>query len=265
MSVKKDNQNKTKKYYSVLWILAGIYAFIGITNITTSLAGSIIAFIFALLIANAGYKNYQKVKHQTAQKVIIAKVVDSSKTSDGLTATAEFADTETAQTIRKMIESNILIDTKDHVLDYTIKSYRVAGANHYKKNIMEVAYENDYYSMTKKQIVDAGMEDERIWKYEVSDLNAYLVPEPDNKHDPNAIMVMVEGLLVGYVEAVSCIHLLDLIENDRILDITAEVCGGPYKVVTEDGYDYNTGKDTYSVERGSHDFSIELTIKEKKK
>lgn len=245
--VENSKKKRVWKIYPVLFVVSGLYAFIAVYSLAYSIGGSVISLIFALLFGLPGYHNFKKLKQVSKENTI--QQTDAARQNDTPQETP----------------NNNHFDTKDHVLDYTFQSYQVAGVSHYKKNIMEVAYENDDYSMTKKQIVDAGMEDEKIWKYEISPLTAVLVPEPDNKHSKNAIQVVIDGLLVGYIPERECLHLLEVIEEDRIMDITAEICGGPYKIVTYDGVDYSTGKDIYAVEKGDYDFSIELTIKEKKK
>lgn len=259
---------KTKrKTYRIFFALAIIYIFMIPTSAKSSIVAVLINLAFIAGFAYLGVKKYRASK--TQESPVRPADIEPSKAGQTFAKTTIVSDpNESIPDVGKAAQEttkSLPFDTKDHVLDYTFQSYQVAGVSHYKKNIMEVAYENDDYSMTKKQIVDAGMEDEKIWKYEISPLTAVLVPEPDNEHSKNAIQVVIDGLLVGYIPERKCLHLLEVMEEDRIMDITAEICGGPYKVVTYDGVDYSTGKDIYSIEKGEHAFSIELTIKEKKK
>lgn len=143
------------------------------------------------------------------------------------------------------------------------KSHRVAGMSHYMDNILELAVENSDYDMSKKEIVDCGMEDEKIWKYEFYPSKTELVPEPDNPHDPNAIKVIVDGEHVGYIKEKSCAHLLKVISEDRIRGIDCEIGGGPYKTVYEE-MDDDTYKNVYKVEHGETNIFVHLTVYEEK-
>lgn len=141
--------------------------------------------------------------------------------------------------------------------DFTIKTYRVTGMQHYLDSIMELASENPDYDMTKREIIDACMTDEKIWKYDFYSTKTELVPEPDNPYDPNAVMVRVSGKLIGYIKAGSCKHILNLLKDERIKGIDCDIDGGPYKMVEED----DDGK--YILSKGNANFSVRLTIYEK--
>lgn len=42
---------------------------------------------------------------------------------------------------------------------------------------------------------------------------AALVPEPDNPHDPNAVMVQIEGRLVGYLSRADAVAYAPLVQS----------------------------------------------------
>lgn len=136
--------------------------------------------------------------------------------------------------------------------------YHVVGTQYYEKNITKIASPNPDYSMTKRDIIDCCMSDENIWKYSFSPISIQLVPEPTNPHDSNAIKVVIDGSHVGYIRSRECALVHDLIANNRIYGIKASITGGPYKSVNEDYND--NGKEVYTLERGTEDFSIDLEI-----
>lgn len=142
------------------------------------------------------------------------------------------------------------------------KTYRVAGTSFYTENIMTLAYENPDYEKTKQEIIDDGMIDERIWKYGFYTPCADLVPEPDNPHDKNAIQVIVSGLLVGYIKAGSCAHLLKVIDGGRIRGVDCEIYGGPFKIVTEEYDSENEYEETYTLKQEDRNFSVILHVYE---
>lgn len=135
---------------------------------------------------------------------------------------------------------------------------RVTGMEHYIDNLMNLAVENPDYDMSKKEIVDNGMDGERIYEYDFYASTVMLVPEPENIYNKNAVKVVIDGEHVGYIKQGSCSRILKLLREDRIQRIEAEVGGGNYKVVYED-YD----DDTYTLERDKTNHFVHLTIYEK--
>ena len=138
------------------------------------------------------------------------------------------------------------------------QNYVVVGTQYHEKDITKLGTPNPDYNMTKRDIIDCCMTDEFIWKFSFNPISVQLVPEPTNPHDSNAIKVVIDGSHVGYIRARECNLLHGLIENNRIHNINASITGGPYKSVNEDYND--SGKEVYTLERGSDDYSIELEI-----
>ena len=136
-----------------------------------------------------------------------------------------------------------------------LKTYKVTGTSHYLDNIMELAYDNVDFEYTKKELIEAGYENERIFKYDFSIKSFELVPEPTNEYDPNAIKVLADGLIVGYIKAGSCKHINKVIAENRIEKISGKIEGGKYKYI---GYDYETEK--YFMDKGEKSFFVELDI-----
>lgn len=54
------------------------------------------------------------------------------------------------------------------------------------------------------------------WEDVRCEVNAVLVPEPANKYDPNAVMVQVDGQMVGYLSRV------DAVEYGRVVRLLAD-------------------------------------------
>lgn len=50
-----------------------------------------------------------------------------------------------------------------------------------------------------------------------------VIPEPENKHDKNAIKVLVDGLEIGHVPAKQCKLVKGVLNTGTIYDITIEV------------------------------------------
>ena len=141
--------------------------------------------------------------------------------------------------------------------------FPVAGVSFREDAIIKLARKNSNYSLSKSDIIDMGMTDKEIFRYRWGTRPAELVPEPDNPHDSNAVKVMVDGVHIGYIKAVSCEHVLQLLKDDRIRRVTCEIGGGPYKEVSED-FDYKTLDSTYSLDRGENPIWAKVKITEKK-
>jgi len=142
-----------------------------------------------------------------------------------------------------------------------VKTYKATGMNDYMDNIMHLATANPGYTMSKTDIIDFGITDERIWKYDFYARVTELVPEPDNPHDPMAIKVVLDGEHVGYIKAGSCSHLLKVIHEGRIRSISCKIGGGPYKEVREEN-NGATSESVYTVAHGETEIFLRLTIRE---
>lgn len=138
--------------------------------------------------------------------------------------------------------------------DTSIEKHKVTGTSHYINNILKFKIENSYYSDTKKELIEEGLENEKIFEYEFYPDKIELIPEPENPYDPNAIKVVADSLLVGYIKAGSCAHIHNLLKNDRIVKIDYEMGGGNYKYLDCDE------DEKYTLEDGNSPYFVDLFI-----
>ncbi len=143
-------------------------------------------------------------------------------------------------------------------LDKT-ERFHVTGVSHYISSIDDLAIDNPDYDLTKTEMIDEALEEERIYEYEFSPNNVQLIEEPDNQYDPNAIKVIIDGFLVGYIKKGSCAHVRKLLRSGKIRDISASITGGKYKYLYSK-YDYDKDKDVYDIERGKRDYHITIEV-----
>lgn len=146
--------------------------------------------------------------------------------------------------------------------DTKTKTYKVAGVSHYVDNIMSLACENTDYEMSKRELIDDGFVEEKVWKYNFYPSNLELQPEPDNPHDPNAIKVIIDGEHVGYIKSGSCAHVRKIINEGSVVRADCIIGGGPYKYISED-YDYEKDKEVYALEKGTTNFFVHLELTER--
>ncbi len=136
--------------------------------------------------------------------------------------------------------------------------HRVAGTSYRIDAIKSLGIENPDYELTKQELVEDYLTDESIYEYEFPLFDAELIEEPDNEVDPNAIMVVLNGVHVGYIKAGSCNRVKKRMREDRIKRVTARIFGGRYKYVSTD-YDDN-GNERYTLEKGERTFTVMLTL-----
>lgn len=134
-------------------------------------------------------------------------------------------------------------------------NFAVAGVYYHEKDIIEgLMDENPEYDLTKKEIEEDGLEDTYLYKYSVAFADVDLVPEPDNQYDPNAIKVIADGVLVGYVPAKKTKAVRKIMDEKKIVQSQCQVYGGDYKVLNYD---------SSSIRTGSTDLKAVVSIKYK--
>lgn len=135
-----------------------------------------------------------------------------------------------------------------------METHRIAGTSFHEKEIPELMIENGDYDKTAAELIDAGFEDERVYKYSETYCTASLEPEPDNQYDPNAVKVFADGIHIGYIKKGSAAHVKKLLEEDRIARMSITITGGPYKTA------YLNEDDRPRIEKDNQNFSVKLDI-----
>lgn len=130
-------------------------------------------------------------------------------------------------------------------MNYKMEKFQVAGVSHYADDIMKnIAYENDDYSLSVKELSEIYDVGDRVYEYSFDDCNASLIPDPTNEQDPNAVRVEVKGILIGYVKRGSCSHIKNLLKSPDFDHIKVEIGGSKYKRLYEDDDKLKVEKDS---------------------
>ena len=153
-------------------------------------------------------------------------------------------------------------DAKPEDSKTVVNSYEVTGIVFYLNNLLDMMEPNYLWNYKKQDLIDTCNYDIPIYKTTIPEFQLNLSHEPDNPHDPNAIMVLFNDRLVGYIAAKDCKHILNIMDNDLMVSMTCEVRGGKYKMVTED-YDWEKDKSKYTMEYGEDEYGITIYIREK--
>ena len=146
---------------------------------------------------------------------------------------------------------------KHIITDYPVKGV-FAHEDEIFHNLMEI---NPVYEYTKSELIESFMSDIPVYKWIPKQLPAELIPEPENKYDPNAIRVVIGGITIGYVPKESCIKVLEIINSGRLDNVAYEINGGAFKLLEED-YDSIKDKSTYTVKTGRGDLCAKIYIRE---
>lgn len=162
----------------------------------------------------------------------------------------------------KGIEASEEEETAPQRPESEVNIYDVAGVFYHKETLIGMMEPNYLYKYKKQDLIDLSYTDEAIYKDTIENGSVEIVPEPTNPHDPNAIKVLINGNLVGYIPAKDCAHLLSVIRCGNIVSIAYKVRGGKYKIVNED-YDCIKDRSDYTVDHGEDDYGVTLYIREK--
>lgn len=113
--------------------------------------------------------------------------------------------------------------------------FKVKGISHYYDEFFKkFAQENEDFKLTNKELKEDFQDGDKVYKYEYTFSEVKLVPEPDNKYDPNAVRVEVDGCLIGYIDKVKTGRVKELLADPNFRRVELEIGGGDYKYIYED-------------------------------
>ena len=130
------------------------------------------------------------------------------------------------------------------------KDFFVVGTYYHQNEISKLAVANKDYKSKANTLIEQEKTMQRIFQYTFINKPVKLVPEPNNKHDKNAVKVIIAGEHVGYIKREECSQVKNILNNKEIKYISAFISGGKYKIVNNDG----------SIEKDELDISINIRI-----
>lgn len=113
------------------------------------------------------------------------------------------------------------------------EDFSVAGIQYYEKNISKLARKNPDWEKAPEDLYDEKRPFRKVFEYNYIRKPVYLIPEPTNPHDKNAIMVQIAGQKVGYIYR-SDIQLVKTLLQKDVKYISAHINGGNYKTISSD-------------------------------
>lgn len=145
-----------------------------------------------------------------------------------------------------------------HAEERTTERHKVAGISYREEDVQSLGVENSEYNLTKKQLIEEGLTDERVYKTDFYVVRCCLIPEPENPEDPKAIKVVADDVHIGYIKKGSCARLHKLLREDRIKSVSCEIRSGPYKIIRTD---YNEdGDEVYEMEHDTVPLHAVVTL-----
>ena len=112
------------------------------------------------------------------------------------------------------------------------RTYNVVGIDHYKEAIDRVFTVNPESQLKPKEFMSKYPVGSQVPIYKVKEsLPAHLVKDPQNPYDKNAIQVLVNGELIGYIDRDTAAKFNTPLE--LATSITAKIKSSTYKTVTE--------------------------------
>lgn len=128
---------------------------------------------------------------------------------------------------RNTVQKSILSKDATHLQE----TFEIPGAYYHRTSIAKVATPNPDWRKNCKSLIKAGKANQKIYRFERTTKTAELVEEPNNPHDKNAVMVIVDGEKIGYIGADENLHVKSILKSKTIKSISATITGGEYKTI----------------------------------
>ena len=125
----------------------------------------------------------------------------------------------------------------------------VVGTSYCMDSIKKLYCSNPDWKKNRSALSLTDNEVKKIFRYNFICKPVYLIPEPDNKHDKNAIFVRVAGEKVGYISRDDNTYVGRILKRD-VKYVSAYIRGGEYKLVSKTGI----------IEKGEDEISIKISI-----
>ena len=123
------------------------------------------------------------------------------------------------------------------------KVYEIRGMGFKEKELMRLASENPDWNLSDSELIKKYWYNVIIYKYTFLTSPVALVPDPKNKHDPNAIKIIVAGQHIGFVPAESTAEVRAILAQKGAHPLLCAISGGEqksikYHTVLQSQYDY---------------------------
>ena len=131
---------------------------------------------------------------------------------------------------------------------------QIADISAFTDHLPRLAGHNPDYDLTKRELMQKGLVGQRIYETVFPSDDVTLVPgsypravaedaestpaspeaETEASAEPDCLLVQISGEPVGYIRKSDYPHVKELLENSRIVSMSVELHGGPYRMLFED-------------------------------
>lgn len=110
-----------------------------------------------------------------------------------------------------------------------IENHKIAGSQYYVENYISFLENDPEYKLDKKELIKKYPDGFTIREYKKGNFSVTLEEDPDNTHDSNAVKVLLNGNIIGYIKKGSCSHIKNLIQRKQIAKVDAVITHGNIK------------------------------------
>lgn len=106
-------------------------------------------------------------------------------------------------------------------------SFLAVTFGRHEKDLTSLAERTPAFQLSDEDFIKRYKSDRKVYQFKFKEMRAELVPEPTNKYDPNAIMIVVDGLVISYVPRA----MTETVRRrmTRPYRVTVKPRGGPWK------------------------------------
>lgn len=119
---------------------------------------------------------------------------------------------------------------------------------------------NPEYRLSKREMIDECLIDDKVYSLEPSFGPCRILPDPNNKHDPESLKILKGETQIGFVPDESVGAVKSLLANHPDAEIRCWITGGDYKIINEE-YSVEHDKQVYVMESGTDPVSVKVTIR----
>ena len=113
--------------------------------------------------------------------------------------------------------------------------------NYSQQFFFESGVEDEGYDMSKKEILENSLEDEKIYRYQFDHLL------PSITDNGNGYDVLVSEQKIAVIEPSIADDLDYFLDNHKDYELLLDISGGPFKVYDSDSGKISTGRDKYTA------------------
>lgn len=106
---------------------------------------------------------------------------------------------------------------------YVYEDFPVVGMRYYLEDIYKLATLNPNYESTVSP-------EKRVFKYYFKNHPTTLAFDPQNEHDANAIRVLIDGVMIGFISAEENLRVGEILRQRSVAHISSFIGGGKYKI-----------------------------------